>query len=161
MKIVRGHFQFFIFNFQFLTMSKENQLAKAVYHKMMEKDYCSQWLGIEPLLIEEGHCKIKMTVRKEMLNGYGILHGGIAFTFADSAFAFASNSYGRLAVSINGSMNYAKSAKEGETLIAEAKALNITHKTADFDVNVMNETEEVYYFFRGTVCRSSKEIIEN
>ena len=142
-------------------MSKENQLAKAVYHKMMEKDYCSQWLGIEPLLIEEGHCKIKMTVRKEMLNGYGILHGGIAFTFADSAFAFASNSYGRLAVSINGSMNYAKSAKEGDTLIAEATALNVTHKTADFDVNVMDEKGEVYYFFRGTVYRSSKEIIEN
>ena len=136
-------------------MSKENQLAQAVYHKMMEKDYCSQWLGIEPLLIEEGHCKIKMTVRKEMLNGYGILHGGIAFTFADSAFAFASNSYGRLAVSINGSMNYAKSAKEGDILIAEATALNVTHKTADFDVNVMNEKEEIYYFFRGTVYRLS------
>ena len=96
-----------------------------------------------------------------MLNGYGILHGGIAFTFADSAFAFASNSYGRLAVSINGSMNYAKSAKEGDILIAEATALNVTHKTADFDVNVMNEKEEIYYFFRGTVYRSSKEIIEN
>jgi len=142
-------------------MSKENELAKAVYDKMMEKDYCSQWLNIEPILIEEGHCKIKMVVRKEMLNGHGILHGGIAFTFADSAFAFASNSYGRLAVSINGSMNYAKSAKEGDTLIAEATALNVTHKTADFDVNVMNETGEVYYFFRGTVYRSSKEIIEN
>ena len=132
----------------------------AVFQEMMEKDYCSQWLGIEPILIEEGHCKIKMVVRKEMLNGYGILHGGIAFTFADSAFAFASNSYGRLAVSINGSMNYAKSAKEGDTLIAEATALNVTHKTADFDVNVMNESGEVYYFFRGTVYRSSKTIIE-
>lgn len=140
-------------------MPKEETLAQSVYHKMMEKDYCSQWLQIEPILIEEGHCKIKMVVRQEMLNGYGILHGGIAFTFADSAFAFASNSYGRLAVSINGNMVYSKSAKEGETLFAEAKALSVTYKTADFDVNVMNETGEIYYYFRGTVYRSSKEVL--
>lgn len=137
-----------------------DQLAEAVFQKMMSKDYCSQWMGIEPILIAEGHCKIKMTVKKEMLNGHGILHGGIAFTFADSAFAFASNSYGRLAVSINGNMSYAKSAKEGEVLFAEAKPLNVTHKTADFDVNVMNEAGEIYYFFRGTVYRSSKSVLE-
>lgn len=141
-------------------MPNSTQLAEAVFQKMMSKDYCSQWLGIEPVLIEEGHCKIKMQVRKEMLNGHGILHGGIAFTFADSAFAFASNSFGRIAVSINGTMHYSKSAKEGDILYAEAKPLNVTYKTADFDVNVMNEEGEIYYFFRGTVYRTSKEIIE-
>ena len=102
-----------------------------------------------------------MTVKKEMLNGYGILHGGIAFTFADSAFAFASNSYGRVAVSINGSMIYSKSAVEGELLYAEAKALNLTHKTADFDVNVMNESGEIYYYFRGTVYRKSESLLDS
>ena len=140
-------------------MAEKENLAEAVYQKMMEKDYCSQWMQIEPILLAEGHCKIKMTVRREMLNGYGILHGGIAFAFADSAFAFASNSYGRIAVSINGSMNYARSAKEGDILIAEAKALSVTYKTADFDVNIMNETGEVFYFFRGSVYRSSKEVL--
>ncbi|MEM8898713.1 MAG: hotdog fold thioesterase [Bacteroidota bacterium] len=140
-------------------MQTPDTLAKAVYEKMMKTDYCSQWLGLEPVFIKEGHCKIKMTVRKEMLNGYGILHGGIAFTFADSAFAFASNSYGRLAVSINGNMTYSKSAREGDVLYAEATPLNVTHKTADFDVNVMDEEGEVYYFFRGTVYRSSKEVL--
>ena len=140
-------------------MTPSDQQAQAVYEKMMQSDYCSQWLGVEPIFIREGACRIKMTVRKEMLNGYGILHGGIAFTFADSAFAFASNSYGRLAVSINGSMIYSKSAKEGDVLYAEAKALNVSHKTADFDVNVMDESGEVYYYFRGTVYRSSKEVL--
>ena len=140
-------------------MQNKISLAQVVYDKMMETDYCSQWLGIEPIVIEEGHCKIKMIVRKEMLNGHGILHGGIAFAFADSAFAFAANSYGRLAVSINGNIVYSKSAKEGESLIAEAIALNVTHKTADFDVNVMNEVGEIYYYFRGTVYRSSKEVV--
>jgi len=103
-------------------MESKKLLAEQVYQKMMEKDYCTQWLQASPVIIEEGHCKLKMTVRKEMLNGYGILHGGIAFTFADSAFAFASNSYGRLAVSIYGSMVYSKSAKLGETLFADATA---------------------------------------
>ena len=141
-------------------MTKEDQLAKAVYDTMMENDHCTQWLGATPVFIKEGHCQLKMTVRKEMLNGYAMLHGGIAFTFADSAFAFASNSYGRVAVSINGSMIYSKSAKEGEVLVAEAKALNVTYKTADFDVNVMNEAGEIYYYFRGTVYRSSKEVLK-
>ena len=140
-------------------MSKQDELAQAVYNKMMETDYCTQWLGAIPVFIKEGHCKLKMVVRKEMLNGYGILHGGMAFTFADSAFAFASNSLGRLAVSINGNIIFSKSAKEGEVLFAEAKALNVSHKTADFDVNVTNEAGEVYYYFRGTVYRSSKEIL--
>ncbi len=134
-------------------------LAEQVFNKMMEKDYCSQWLGIEPIILEEGHCKIKMTVKREMLNGYSILHGGIAYTFADSAFAFASNSYGRIAVSINGAMTFSKSAKEGDVLFAEAKALNVTYKTADFDVNVMNEQGEIYYRFRGTVYRKSAEVL--
>lgn len=151
-------------------MVKEDALAQQVYNKMMETDFCSQWMNIEPVFIKEGHCKIKMKVRKEMLNGYGILHGGIAFAFADSAFAFASNSYGRLALSINGSMNYAKSAKLGDELFAEAKALTISHKTADFDVEVYTENPKtpqspktpktVYYYFRGTVYRSSKIVLE-
>ncbi|WP_421878645.1 hotdog fold thioesterase [Marinoscillum sp.] len=132
--------------------------AKDVYDRMMDQDYCSQWMGVEPVQIEEGHCSIQMTVKKEMLNGFGILHGGIAYAFADSAFAFASNSYGRVAVSIQGSMNFLKSASEGDVLVAEANALNVTHKTADFDVVVTNkQTEERLYLFRGTVYRSSKE----
>lgn len=140
-------------------MTDKDQLARAVYEKMMERDYCSQWMALEPVVIGEGYCKLKMTVRREMLNGYGVLHGGIAFAFADSAFAFASNSYGRQAVSINGSMTYAKAAREGDLLYAEATALNVTYKTADFDVNVMNQEGEIFYYFRGTVYRRSEEVV--
>ncbi|MFK7935667.1 MAG: PaaI family thioesterase [Saprospiraceae bacterium] len=134
--------------------------ATAIFNEMMEKDYCSQWLGIEAVTLDEGHCLVKMTVRQEMLNGFGILHGGIAFTFADSAFAFAANSYGRLAVSINGNMSYAKSATEGEVIFAEAKALHVGHRTADFTVDIYNEAQAKLYFFRGTVYRTSKELID-
>ena len=137
-------------------------IAQDVYDKMMAEDYCSQWMGIVPKSIEEGHCILRMKVRKEMLNGFGILHGGIAYAFADSAFAFASNSYGRVAVSINGHMNFVKSAKEGDILLAEARDLNVSHKTADFDVVISHEeTGEKLYYFRGTVYRSSKNVLDD
>jgi len=131
--------------------------AQKVYEKMMEKDYCSQWLQFEPLLIKEGECHLRMQVRKEMLNGFGMLHGGIAYSLADSALAFASNSYGRISPLINGNMSYSKSALEGDLLTAKAKVISLGNKKADIDVTVYcNEDEEPYYFFRGTVYRTSK-----
>ena len=69
-------------------------LAKKVVDKMINGDAFSQWLGIEVLEITEGSCKLKMTVRKEMTNGFNIAHGGISYSLADSALAFAANSDG-------------------------------------------------------------------
>lgn len=117
-------------------MSKQNDKALAIYNLMMEKDAFSQWLGIEPILMEEGHAIIKMVARKDMINGLGILHGGVAFAFADICFAFAANSYGRASVSLNASIAFSKSAKPRDVLIAEAVALSVSHKTANFDVNI-------------------------
>lgn len=136
--------------------------ALAVYNTMYKSDYCSQWMGIDLVDIDEGYCKIMLTVKREMLNGFGILHGGIAYAFADSAFAFASNSYGRMAVSINGMMSYASSAREGEKLIAVARSLHVTYRTADFDVNIYDSKEEnVLYYFRGTVYRKTQNILSD
>ena len=132
--------------------------AEKVYESMMENDFCSQWLGIKPLLIEEGHCILDMQVRKEMLNGFGTLHGGMAYSLADSALAFASNSYGRISPLINGNMSYSKSAKIGDVLKAEATVISLGNKKADVDVVITCEgQEEPFYFFRGTVYRTSKE----
>ncbi len=138
----------------------KSKQAEQVFDLMMSKDYCSQWMGIEAVEIKEAYCKIKMTVKKEMLNGFGILHGGIAYAFADSAFAFASNSLGRVALSINGTMSFNKPAKKGELLFAEAKALSISYKTAEFDVDVSNEAGDIYYRFRGMVYRKSDSIFD-
>lgn len=132
--------------------------AEAVFNKMMERDTYSQWLGIRLLKLAEGECHLEMTVREEMLNGFDILHGGVAFAFADSALAFASNSYGRISPLINGNMVYSKSAKAGDTLRAEAKVFSISHKKADIDVNIYcNDEKDPFYYMRGTVYRSSKE----
>ena len=141
-------------------MTESDKLANEVFQKMMETDYCSQWMGITPIEIDSSHCVIKMTVKKEMLNGFGILHGGIAYAFADSAFAFASNSPGRISVSINGSMHFHKPAKEGDIIIAEAKAIRIGNKTADYDVNIYDQNDQIMYSFRGTVYRTSKSVMD-
>ena len=73
---------------------------------MLENDHYSQWLGIERLGETPGTCQLKMTVRKEMLNGFGIAHGAITYALADSALAFASNSHGRHAVSVETSISH-------------------------------------------------------
>ena len=132
--------------------------AEQIYLSMMENDHFSKWLNIQMVSIKEGSCILEMKVRREMLNGFSTLHGGVAYSLADSALAFASNSYGRISPLINGSMSYAKASKEGDVLRAEAKVISIGNKKADVDVNIFcNDEETPFYFFRGTVYRTSRE----
>ena len=136
-------------------MSKE--LANKIVDKMMAEDKFSQWLGIETVLIEQGHCILKMKIREEMINGFGSSHGGIAFSFADSALAFASNAYGRLSVALECSISFAIAVKVGDELICEAKELSLTNKTGTYHMEISNQKNEKVAFFKGTVYRTSKE----
>ncbi len=139
-------------------MEKDNTtLAIAVVDKMYREDKFSQWLGIERLLIEQGHCILKMKVREEMMNGFGIAHGGIAFSFADSALAFASNAYGRLSVALECSISFPVAVKVDDVLTCEAKELSLTNKTATYLIEVKNQKQENVAFFKGTVYRTNKE----
>ena len=83
-------------------------LANQVVNRMVENDLFSQWLGIEILEIREGYSKIKMLVRKEMVNGFGIVHGGIAFSLADSAFAFACNNRNNISMALDVTITFTK-----------------------------------------------------
>jgi acyl-CoA thioesterase len=135
----------------------EKNLAESVVNKMFDEDMFSQWLGIERILIEQGHCILKMKIRNEMLNGFGIAHGGIAFSFADSALAFASNSYGRLSVALDCSISFPVAVKEGDVLTCEAKELSLTNRTGTYLIEIKNQKNENVAFFKGTVFRTSKE----
>jgi len=136
-------------------------LARKVFNIMYNKDFFSQWLGIEPIIIEEGYCKLKMTVRDEMLNGFAIAHGGISYSLADSALAFAANSYGIMGVTLDSYTSYPSSAKSGDILYAEAKKISLTKRTAFFDVVVKNQDEKDILYFRGTVFRTEKQFFED
>ncbi len=138
-------------------MTMKKNLAESVVNKMFDDDMFSRWLGIERVLIEQGHCILRMKVRNEMLNGFGIAHGGICFSFADSALAFASNSYGRLSVALECSISFPVAVKEGDVLTCEAKELVLTNKTGTYLIEVKNQKNENVAFFKGTVYRTSKE----
>ena len=131
--------------------------AKQIVDKMMEKDLFSQWLGVERLEEREGYSKLRMTIRPEMCNGFDIAHGGISFSFADSALAFASNSRGRQAVSIETSISHIRPIRAGETIIATAEEKNVSNSIGIYEVTVTKQNGELVALFKGTVYR--REII--
>ena len=132
-------------------------LAKKVVGKMISGDAFSQWLGIEFLEITEGFCKLKMTVRDEMTNGFNIAHGGIAYSLADSCLAFAANADGIQAVSIETSISHTKKVASGDTLIATSKEMNKSNKTALYYITITNQDNLEVAHFKGTVYRTGKE----
>ena len=132
-------------------------LAKKVVEKMINGDSFSQWLGIEVLEISTGFCKLKMTVRKEMTNGFDIAHGGIAYSIADSCLAFAANADGIQSVSIETSISHTKKVMSGDSLIAQAKEINKGGKTALYYIKITNQNNIAIAHFKGTVFRTEKE----
>lgn len=131
---------------------------KEVVDMMMAKDYFSQWLGIEVLETGHGYSKLAMTIRKEMLNGFAIAHGGITYSFADSALAFASNSHGKKSVSVETSISHLVSLAEGDEIIAEAKEENVSNKIGIYTIKVYKAFDRsVVALFKGTVYRTSKD----
>ena len=141
-------------------MNKEKDLlAQQVVKHMMQHDLFSQWLGIEVLEINEGHSKIKMTVRAEMINGFGIVHGGIAFSLADSAFAFACNNRNVLSVALDTSINFTKPVHIDDVLTAEAKELHNGKSTGLYHIIVKNQHDHAVALFKGTCFRTNKTLI--
>ena len=130
--------------------------ASKIIDTMLQTDYFSQWMQLERLAESEGYCQLRMEVRQEMLNGFGIVHGGILFSLADSALAFASNSQGRHAVSIESSISIFKSCREGELLFATAEELHASYRLAHYRVGITNQQEELVASFKGTVYRKGE-----
>jgi acyl-CoA thioesterase len=124
---------------------------------MYEKDYFSQWLGIEVIESSEGKSILQMKVKKEMLNGFGIAHGGITYSLADSALAFASNSHGKKAVSIETNISHLKTVHENDLLRATAHLKSISNKIGLYEVEITNGEGILVALFKGTVYRTREE----
>lgn len=136
-----------------------NAAAKKVVNKMMQDDLFSQWLGIEVLEVAEGYSKIKMLLRDEMINGFGIIHGGIAFSLADSAFAFACNNRNNLSVALDTSITFTKATKPGDVLTAEARELHNGRSTGLYLITITNQLNEQVALFKGTCFRTGKTLL--
>ena len=134
-------------------------LANKVVSHMMEHDLFSQWLGIEILVIKEGYSKIKMTIRKEMINGFDLVHGGIAFSLADSAFAFACNNRNVLSVALDTSINFIKPVHVNDVLIAEANELHNGKSTGLYQITITNQKDHPVAQFKGLCYRTDRSLI--
>lgn len=128
----------------------------AIFQAMYGQDPFSQWLGIELLHIGPGTCSLRMQVRAEMLNGFGVAHGGITFSLADSAFAFASNSRGQHALSVHCGVQHTAPVREGDVLTAVAQEDQLGAKLANYSVRIENQKGETVALFQGMVYRKSR-----
>ena len=131
--------------------------AAAVVRHMLAHDVFSQWLGVEILDVMPARVTLRMAVREDMTNGFGVCHGGVTFAFADSALAFASNTGGKVTVSIENSMTYPAAVQVGDLLLAEAEQEASSQRLAYYRVRVTRGDGAVVALFRGTVFRTDRE----
>jgi len=125
---------------------------------MLANDAFSAWLGVEVVELRPESCTLRMTVRDEMVNGFGVCHGGIAFSLADSALAFASNTHGRVTVSIENAITYPAPIHRGDTLTAAAEREGGSKRLAFYRVLVRNQNGATVAIFRGTVYRTERAL---
>ncbi len=123
---------------------------------MLAKDNFSKWMGIEVDEFREGYCKLHYTITEDMLNGFGIVHGGIIFSGSDSAFAFACNSHGILSVALDVHITFIRAAKAGDLMTVTAKEIHTGNKTSFYDVTTTNDKGEIVSVFNGTAYRTGK-----
>jgi len=140
-------------------MSEKDILANTVVNQMMQNDSFSQWMGLEVLEVREGYSKVKMTIRKEMVNGFGIVHGGIPFSLADSAFAFACNNRNNLSVALDVTITFTKAVNVGDVLTAETEEIHNGRSTGVYLIHVTNQRNEQVALFKGTCFRTGKNLV--
>jgi acyl-CoA thioesterase len=133
----------------------DSDRALTIVHHMLNNDPFSQWMGVELLDVREGYCRISCTVKNEMLNGFSVTHGGIIFSLADSALAFASSSLGRVSLGVDHSISFTQKCYEGDLLTAEATCVHSGNKTGVVRVDVTNQKQELVATLKGTVYRTS------
>jgi len=127
-----------------------------IVNKMLNNDAYSLWLGVDLLSINKGDVSVKMTVKKEMTNGFGIAHGGITYALSDSCLAFSANSHGIHAVSIETSISHLKPVNVGDTLIAKSNEISLSKRIGVYQIDVYNQFNHIVSTLKGTMYRTGK-----
>jgi acyl-CoA thioesterase len=135
-------------------------LAHRVAARMFESDRASQALGMSIASVSPGNATLTMTVRSDMVNGHAICHGGLIFTLADSAFAFACNSYNFNTVAQGCTIEYLAPAHQGDVLTANAQERSLSGRTGVYDVEVKNQRGETIALFRGKSYRIKGHVVD-
>lgn len=139
-------------------LPNDRERAEALVSGMVTRDGFSAWLGVELAEVRPGACTLRMRVRSDMLNGFGMCHGGVPYSLADSALAFASNTHGTVTVSIQNTISYPLPVMEGDILTAVAEEESAGSRIAFYRVTVTNQSSAVVALFRGTVYRTKQPL---
>jgi acyl-CoA thioesterase len=143
------------------TAQEAQALAERVAAGMYARDRASQAMGMQIAAIGPGYAELTMTVRADMLNGHAICHGGFIFTLADSAFAFACNSYNLTTVASGCAIDFVAPAREGDVLSAMARERSVSGRTGVYDIEVTNQRGETVAYFRGKSYRIKGHVVED
>ncbi len=138
---------------------QEKTIAEQVGLRMWQQDAVANVLGIKLDDIGPGFAKMTMAIRSDMLNGLGICHGGITYTLADTAFAYACNSRNEKTLALSCTITYSISVYEGDTLTAEAQERALNGKTGVYDVVISNRSGENVALFRGNSYKTNHPVI--
>lgn len=141
------------------TNSKNLTLAHKVADEMLKLDKHAQYLGMQVKQISPGYAELSLVVREDMVNGLGICHGGVTFSLADTAFAFACNSRNNRTLALNCSITYSAPARSGDVLTAVAQETVLNGKTGVYDVIISNQHMEKIALFRGVSYRTRQQIV--
>lgn len=139
--------------------TKALALAQAAAHAMWQRDHAAKALGIRIETVKPGASRLTMLVRQDMVNGHAICHGGLIFTLADTAFAYACNSYNINAVASACNIDFLAPAHLGDSLIAEAVERSQSGRTGVYDITVSNAAGKTIALFRGKSYRIQGEVI--
>ena len=141
-------------------MSDPQSVAEASARAMYAQDHASQALGMRVLEIRPGYARLAMTVRKDMVNGHELCHGGLIFTLADSAFAFACNTYNAVTVASAATVEFLLPVRQGDELTAIAEERSRSKRTGVYDVVVRNQQGDPVALFRGRSHQLDGRVLE-
>ena len=142
-----------------LTPAEAQGLAERVAAGMFARDRASQALGMRIVKVGPGCAELAMTVRGDMVNGHAICHGGLVFTLADSAFAYACNSYNVNTVAAGCAIEFLAPSREGDVLAALAREHTLVGRNGIYDVDVKNQNGETIALFRGKSTRIKGSVV--
>lgn len=142
------------------TVEDAQALAERVTAQMYARDSASQALGMKVASVGPGHAELVMPVRADMLNGHAICHGGFIFALADSAFAYACNSYNLTTVASGCAIEFVAPARPGDVLTAIARERSVSGRTGVYDIEVSNQRGETVAYFRGKSYRIKGHVVE-
>ena len=142
-----------------LSPADAQALAERVAAGMFARDSASRGLGMRITKVAPGFAELTMTVRHDMVNGHAICHGGFVFTLADSAFAFACNSYNANTVAAGCAIEFLAPSREGDVLTATARERTLVGRNGIYDIDVTNQAGEKIALFRGKSTRIKGHVV--